>query len=662
MRKVYDPAQDPIMQKPYTDMWESRSRNGIQHTYIHGGFAGTDIRFALYYPEKNTYEGRFFQYLPPAANHEDASQQLTGGDDKITFALTHGAYFVESNLGTLNPFSGANDKTMPYRASAAVAEYGRKLAKELYGTDTPRPFGYVFGGSGGAYKTIDCAESTDTWDGAVPYVNGAPVSVPHNLTIRAHSMRILRHKLDGIMAALAPDGDGDLYRGLTDEERKALDDLLFFGFPKGAIRGLTFLKDGSLPILLGGIKRGDPAYFEDFWTKPGYAGSDPNSDAHEARLNHFTLVKSKYVPQKGEAKSQANTTGVDTNWQRYKGMSGALGIPLIEVESVPSNDFYEMGCFICFKTGRAAGRRVYFNEHHGNTLAVAEHFGCDDMMEIMELVEPGDEVLLDNSDYIAASDYHLHALPEGGYAGYSTCYDESGKPKYVQRDHVTNFTGSNVQTGDFACKMIIEHTYCDESAFPYQGAWYKDLAYSKQGEKTKERLRLMFMDNALHDDRADPVGVELDYVTNCASVYACLLYLVDWVEKGIEPPAESRYAQKGGELIFPRGADERGGIQNVCRVSSHGERAVTVRAGETVTFEVSVEIPEGCGVLTNVEWSFEGEKDYPVKTGKQTTAEHTFGKPGKYVVAVRTYNERKGDDQTPFTQIRNIDKMVVTVE
>ena len=662
MRTVYDPSKDPMMRKPYTDQIEKRLRNGISYTYIHGGFRGTDIKFSLYFPESDAYEGRFFQYIPPAANHEDASQKLTGGDDKITFSLTHGAYFVESNLGTLNPFSGNNDKTMPYRASAAVAEYSRKLARNIYGKKISRPYGYVFGGSGGAYKVMDCAESTDCWDGAVPYVNGAPVSVPHNLTIRAHSMRILRHKLNGIMEALAPDGDGDIYKNLNHIESEALHDLLSFGFPKGAIRGLGFLKDGSLPLLISGIKSRDPGYFEDFWVKPGYAGSDSASDAHEARLYHKTTVKSKFVPQKGNARAEANTTGVDTNWQRYKGMSGALGIPLIEVESMPENDFYEMGCFLYPKTGKAAGRKVYFNEHTGNTLAVAEHFGCDDMMEVMALLEPGDEVLLDNSDYIAASDYHLHALPKEPYAGYASCYHPDGTPKYVQRDVIANFTGSNVQTGDFSCKMIIEHTFCDESAFPYQGDWYKQLAYRVQGAAAQNRLRLMFMDNALHDDRADPVGVELDYVTNCASVYACLLYLVDWVEKGIEPPLESQYTCNGGELTFPEEAQKRGGIQNICRLTSKGKRHIQAKTGDAVKFDVTVDIPPHCGALTNVEWSFEGEKDFPIKTGKETCAEHVFRKPGKYTVVVRTYNERNGDDQTPFTQIRNIDKMVVTVE
>lgn len=659
-RKVYDLAADKQFQQPYVDKKELRERCGYKYTYVHGGFAGTDLRFAICYPEKANYDGRFFQYMPPAPNNEDASQNLCGGDDKITFAFENGGYFVESNMGVLNPFapSASKDDTLTYRTAAQVAEYSRKIAKDIYGEDLPRPFGYIYGGSGGAYKTISCVENTDVFDGAVPYVNGAPVSVPHNLTIRAHAMRVLRHKLGGIIERLQPWCDGDMYAGLNAEEVEALKDLLEFGFPKKAICSLPFMKDGALPILVGGIKRGDPEYFEDFWEKEGYAGADKNSDAYKSRICHKTTVTGKYVPQKGEQKGMANTNGVDTNWQRYKGMSGALGIPLIEVADVPENtDFYVMGCFVNVLSGKAAGRKVYFGEWHDKTLAIHEYFGTNDMMEVMSLIEVGDEVLLDNSDYIAATDYHLHALPYEEYPGYSNCYDQNGKPKYVQRDRVVNFTGCDRQSGDFSCKMIIEAAFCDESAFPYQADWYKKLARQKGHE---DNIRLQYIDNALHDDRAEPTFFELFSITNAAAIYQCLKDLVLWVEKGIVPPNEAKYDVKKGEMTYSESGKDRCGIQATCCVTSNGKKRVSAKVGEEVPFEVNVEIPKGAGELVNVEWSFEGEKDYPLK-GLEKTASHVFEKKGTYVVCVRIYTERKGDKNAVFTKIPNIDRMVVDV-
>lgn len=662
MRNVYDYQCDPQMRQPYIDIREDRLREGVPYTYMHGGFEGTDIKFSFFFPEKERYEGRFFQYLPPAANSENASLTLKGGDDKILFALTHGAYFVESNLGTLEPFKPIPDPSITYRSSSAVAEYSRTVAARLYG-EIQRPFGYLYGGSGGAYKTIECVEKCDSWDGAVPYVNGAPVSVPHNLTIRAHAMRVLRGSLERIYAMLREDPEADICKDLTREERTALEELFSFGFPKGSLIGLEFLKDGSLPLLVGGIKAVDPEYFTDFWTKEGYAGAEEGSDAYRSRLHFRTKVIAKSLPGRGEKKKDDNTTGVDTNWQRYKGMSGALGTPLLELAEMPADGFYEMGCFAVFLSGKAKGRRVHFSEHHRNIIAVAEYFGCDDMMDVLDLVEEGDEVLLDNSDYIAATDYHLHALPEGDYAGYSCCYGEDGKPKYVQRGKVANFTGSAPMSGEFTCKMIVEHTYCDESAFPYQGDWYKRLVQRAQGEEgARARYRLQYMDHALHDDRAEPVGVEQFFVTNLACVYQCLLDVVDWVERGIEPPVQSFYRAEGGALSFPERACERGGIQNVCRITSEGGKVVETTVGEKVSFEVAVGIPAGCGSLTDVEWSPEGEKDFPYKTGTETHFEHIYRRAGKYLVAVRTYNERHGDATTKFTRIPNIDRMTVVVK
>jgi hypothetical protein len=649
------------MNNPFTDIKEIRQREGVVYTYVHGGFKGTDIRFSMCFPQKNQYEGRFFQYLPPAANHEDAAQKLTGGDDRILFALTHGAYYVESNLGTIEPFKPIPDSTITYRSSSAVAELSRKIAEEIYGEKIARPYGYLYGGSGGAYKTIECVENCNSWDGAVPYVNGAPVSLPHNFTIRAHALRVLRHKLPAIIDKLKKGDKNSIFEDLIDAERQDLQEFLGFGFPKGALIGLELLKDGALPMLIGAVKSADGQYFEDYWEKDGYAGADKTSDAYVSRLHLKTKVKGKYVPPRGDAKSMDNTTGVDTNWQRYKGLSGALGVPLIELEKMAENDFFEMGCYAIMQSGKAAGRKVYFNEHNGTTIAVAEQFGCNDMMDVMSLIETGDEILLDNSDYVAITDYHLHAIPDGDLVGYSSCFHADGTKKHPQRNFVVNFTGSAPMTGNFDCKMIVEHTFCDESAFPYQGDLYKKLVYKAQGEKAKSKYRLQYMDNALHDDRAEPVFAELYFVTNLACVYQCLLDIADWVEKGIEPPKESQYALRGGELIFSDIADERGGIQNICKIHSNGKREICVKSGDKVCFSVDVDIPNGCGQLTDVEWSFEGEKDYPVKTSKETTVTHIFEKPGKYIVNVRTYNERKGDNQTKFTQIRNIDRMFVEV-
>lgn len=75
-----------------------------------------------------------------------------------------------------------------------------------------RPFGYAWGGSGGAFKTIACIENTEgVWDGVVPFIHGSPVAMPNNFTVQAHAMRLLRDKIPTMVDAIDPGGSGDRY-------------------------------------------------------------------------------------------------------------------------------------------------------------------------------------------------------------------------------------------------------------------------------------------------------------------------------------------------------------------------------------------------------------------------------------------------------------------
>ncbi|MGO4376245.1 hypothetical protein AB4Z21_36955, partial [Paenibacillus sp. MCAF20] len=151
-----------------------------------------------------------------------------------------------------------NDYTRIYRASAAVAQYSRFKASELYGPH--RPYGYVYGGSGGGFKTLGCIEkTTNVWEGAVPYVIGSPMAIPYGFMIRAHAMRILRNKFPDIVDALEPGGSGDIYARLNDEERHALEEVTRMGFPPKAwfLHSHQHLTQSPLSILSWAIYRDD---------------------------------------------------------------------------------------------------------------------------------------------------------------------------------------------------------------------------------------------------------------------------------------------------------------------------------------------------------------------------------------------------------------------
>src|SRR5688500_8109683 len=56
--------KDTFFKEPYIDIDEWRNLP-IRHRYVHGGFKSTNTRFSFYFPPKEKYQGRFFQYITP---------------------------------------------------------------------------------------------------------------------------------------------------------------------------------------------------------------------------------------------------------------------------------------------------------------------------------------------------------------------------------------------------------------------------------------------------------------------------------------------------------------------------------------------------------------------------------------------------------------------
>ena len=115
---------DPLFAQPFIDTDEWRD-TPVRHRYVHGGFKGTDALFAMYFPPKEQYEGRFFQPVAATSGSELSSQRFAGPGGNIGFAIASGGYLVESNLGSGNmyplPIPGSRDTgpAPPSRSTAA---------------------------------------------------------------------------------------------------------------------------------------------------------------------------------------------------------------------------------------------------------------------------------------------------------------------------------------------------------------------------------------------------------------------------------------------------------------------------------------------------------------------------------------------------------------
>lgn len=660
---LYDPARDEQFQKPYIDIEEQRD-TPEKHTYIHGGFEGTALRFSFFYPEKAAYQGRFFQFMAPAEGSEDASIGRTGQEDKIGFALTHGAYFVETNMGSTDA-AGKPDSTIIYRASAVAAEYSRIVAKRLYQTGA-RPYGYIYGGSGGAFKTTSCFENTSAWDGAVPYIHGSPMAIPNVFCARAYAKRVLRHKFTAIVDALEPGGSGNVYEALNEEETAVLREVTRLGFPMRAWFYYKEMDDGAFPVVAKATIGVDSGYYKDFWEKEGYLGADPASSVHRDRIIEDMVIKAVHLPgrktQEEIAAEKTKLTGADNAWKRNQDDYGSDGAIRFTVDRALMGDLYAYGTTLTITSGAAEGLVLTVSEIKDNLITLSPQFGAEHVMERLEQVREDDRVHLDNSDYLAAQTFYRHQTPPADdYVGWDQFKDESGNWKYPQRPFsvgpiIARGSCGSLQEGSFNGKMIVVGAAMDESAFPWQLDWYRNRVKQYFGDSVDDHYRLYIFDHAFHDDQAATVD-EFHITSYLGGLHQALLDLSAWVEKGVEPADSSGYRIEEGQVILAKTAEERHGIQPVADLYANNGKRAEVNSKESVHFRVDIGIPEGAGTVTKIEWSFDGEDYHPGKAEE----EHSYTVPGTRFAAVRVSIQRDGTDNI-FTQVRNIDRARVVVK
>jgi hypothetical protein len=662
-------SRDPMYDTPYVDIDEWRDEP-VRCRYIHGGFKGTDCRFSFYFPPPERYEGRFFQPLMAVSGIETAAlmpaMQGMMIPNTLPSAIDSGAYLVESNQGLTVMFQG-DDLTIPmYRASAAAARYSRVLAAEMYGEH--RPYGYVYGGSGGAYKTMACMENCPgVWDGAVPFVHGTPMDGPNVFTVQAHAMRILFDKFPAIVDALEPGGSGDMYSGLNIEEREALAEVTRMGFPPRAwfnferiARGYT----GVFSMFFDNMVKYDPEYFKDFWTVPGYLGANAPESLLRARVQHKTKI-SKVVMSK-----EAASMGLQVSMPARLADSEVEMPAAIRLESLPEGNL--QGASLALKSGAAAGHVFYISGVMGDMITIG--FG-EAHFRAMPGIKAGDEVLIDNSVYLASQTYHRHRVPSPDYYVWDQ-FKVAGKPLYPQRPVRIGSSGL-VYTGRLAGKMIVVQCLMDEAAFPWNADSYRTMVQKALGPSFNDNYRLWFVDHAMHTGPwvgpGDPRPVITTRIINYMGVLQqALRDLSDWVEKGLAPPESTAYKVVDGQVMVPPTAAERKGIQPVVTVKANGGERAEVVVGENVEFTAVIEVPPGAGTVVAAHWDFEGAGDYPVReqfdytnslfTCMTLKTTHAFSEPGTYFPALRVASHRQGDFKTRFCRIQNLGRVRVVVQ
>lgn len=664
----YEPT-DSFFGPPYIDIDEHRD-SPVPHRFVHGGFTDTATRFSFYFPPH--YEGRFFHFLAGGYGGDEYAVMLRnamiGGPG---YGASRGGYFVESNQGHIGaeacPKAGDDGTVYGYRATAECARFSRYLAGFVYG-EAPK-HGYLFGASGGGHRTLLAMEyvEDDVWDGGVASLIGAPD------TFRAYSVmnnarRVIGERFDLVVDAIEPGGSGNPFDHLDTEQREVLAHLYAEGFPRGAERSAA---DGvNAGVLLwawnaDSLVEADRGFFEAFWTGPGHAGAD-------GLLSDWTV----------DIKSTVET--VVTRRQAFdyqlSGFSRALAAaPADKQVGISVSDPFTRrldGARVTILSGAAEGRVLYCTDYadghiFGSSIGEAQTLLFDD-------VEVGDEIRIDNRDFLAYCYYYRHHIssPES-----ASRFFIDGHPIYPQHEAPDSASFGSAIFGkvvrhDFVRRptFVLQHTL-DTSGWPAGAVALEERVRAHLGERFDSQFRLWWVDKAEHINASViPVhslpAPSTRLVDFSGATEAALDAMVAWIERSDEPAASTNYSfeRDVNYVRLPLSAVERKGIQPMVTATANGSSRAEVRAGEKVALAMHADVPAGAGTIVEVAWDYDGTGSWPEVHAQQMPqsslsheTSHAFDQTGTYFPAVRVVAHHNGDTGDIHARVMNLGRCRVVV-
>jgi hypothetical protein len=606
----------------------------VPHRKVSAHFEGTPYRFNVYLPPKPKWDGRFFQSVYPLATFQDENATA----EVLSFGSDSGAYTVQTN------------STGGYRVDAAAAKFAKRVAASYYGEPTRRIYGYIWGGSGGSFQTIGAIEnSTGVWDGAVPWIVGSPTAVPNNFFVRAFARLVLQKKAAQIADAVAPGGSGNPYAGLSEVEWSVLAEVTKMGVPLRAWEDPAYVlgldtADGLLGFS-SVVKGMDPTYVEDFWTKPGYLGTERSALGdliRAAKIDHRATITDV------ERDSQNNPIKLLLDSVPTADSSVGFDYTLYDADGTT-----HVGAL----TGTLDRSTKVFTLAAGNPA------------NVLDAIDSGDRLRIDNRWPLALTSYHRHQVPtRPGFYAWDQFRSADGTPIYPQRAIEVGPTisrtvsGGGTFSGHINGKVIVVSNLLDVDAYPWHADWYAKQVKQALGDRFDDNFRVWFNDNADHTGPRTPRLVDIG-----GSLEQALRDVSAWVEKGDAPPRASQYDVRDSQVGVPKSAVLRGGIQPVVDLTVDGADRIDVAAGKTVTFKATIQVPPGAGKVVDAEWDFAGSGNFtpaPIGPPRQTVSvkqTFTYTSPGVYFVGLQAICQRAGDISTPFARVRNLGRVRVVV-
>ena len=662
---------DDYFGAPYFDRVEERT-GPLPHRYFHGGFTNTDTRFSFYFPSPDKYRRRFFTSVEGGpGGHEDraATFGFDGGPHGIDFAATRGAFLIESNGGHIAKAGLSRGRSLldggitTYRATAETTRLARWFSASIYGIEPE--YGYIFGPSGGGWRTILSIENTrGIWDGAVPYISpaGLGVSFP---SIISNLVRVLGDSLPGVVAAHEPGGSGDPFDGLTSRQRSELATAYRAGLQPGAEFQLLRPATELNVLLTTSVMHSDfdPSYFEDFWTVPGYLGAD--GDLDNERVETTLVVRDCVTVAELRERDAAALDYLVAG-------SIALADETIIGLRVAAGDGQELsprvahlarGCAVTVTSGELEGQHFACLGATGGVVIL------DDVSNALGLFRDGDELILNNRRYLAyCYAYRYQVDPNAAECRQFYVGSQAIFPQRTM--NVADVLAGVRTTGDFEAKVIYVSNTKDTLASPLGGTvQWANAARVSLGARASDHLRVWLNDNAAHliPQRRAPGDVPVvatRLVDWTGIIERALDDVIAWVERGVAPPTDTSFIVDDGLISLAPTAAERGGVQPVLDVRVNGERRLRLRVGEQAEFCVQIDLPPNAGDATVIEWDFDGTGSWPESSAPAAAnvVQHAYSSTGTYYPAVRVTTQSRDTRGTPYGLVRNLDRVRVDVE
>jgi hypothetical protein len=631
------------------------------------------------FPAKEFWQNRSFQQTYPIPG----TGPLDLNEVDLGFAFANGAFTVKVNPG--NPNGG-------YRVNAAATKLAKAYANRHYGNNAPIN-SYLWGQSGGSVQALGAAEgTTGVWAGVIPAVIATTGLIMHSFQWQAHyALAVPLEKRSEVRQAAEVGSGRSIYDGLDGEQRSVLDEMLQSGFPRlglGTALTADLVTGGEVPVgdatvgstvgpfpgvagpsLVYGpgaatIRRLDPTYEDDFWSKPGYAGSTPPNYLSAAKVDGFAKITEivrdgqgvptalKFDPATVPALGSIGARNLDYHVFDADGTTRTID------NTDPSKPVFTLTGTLEPTTSTLA---LTVNP---NVLAAT----TPNSAVLLKALDVGDNIRINNRFFLAQVYYPRHSVLDNGNPAYNQYKDKAGKLKYPQREvqfaNITNFgaMGGFRESGNLKTKVMVMENLEDANSFPYVAGFYEQLVDKTLGKrKADEMFRVYYQEHAGHSNGGLVLGIFNQMV----------LDLVAWAERGVTPKPSSRYTiDPMNQVVQPPSATDRKGLQPVIDLTANGGDRAEVGILQPVGLSAVIEMPPATGKILQYSWTIE-RQGVPAVTEPATVLSApnekvslsrpmTFAIPGEYVVTLNTTGDRNGVSGTS-TPVQNLDRVRVVV-